>query len=393
MKGSCARSIVALALLMMRCGPAPFAAELPTQQNEPAREESLREKFTDPEDGKFDASKFLASAYGFVPIGSIITDPAIGYGGALGLIFIQPNEDPATGRSLRPNLAAGVGFATEKGSRGGGAGHSGNWRDERLKTLFGAFYASVNLEFFGDENIDVDEGGLEYNLLAWGSVSEADWKIGDTSFWAGLRYVYADVTAEFDLGNVIPSLAPLESEQRISGLTPLLSYDTRDNIFTPTRGAYAEASVAVFREELGGDSDFEIGSLTGLWFHPISRELNFGIKGDFTASSGGIPFYLRPYVQLRGIQSLRLQGENRAQAEIELRWQRWGRYSLVVFAGGGAVWKGLDDFENEKSTATGGLGLRYLAARLFGLHMGLDVGFGPDDPILYFQFGNAWFRP
>ena len=27
-----------------------------------------REKFTDPEDGKFDVSKFLASAYGFVPI-------------------------------------------------------------------------------------------------------------------------------------------------------------------------------------------------------------------------------------------------------------------------------------------------------------------------------------
>jgi hypothetical protein len=25
--------------------------------------------------------------------------------------------------------------------------------------------------------------------------------------------------------------------------------------------------------------------------------------------------------------------------------------------------------------------------------MGLDVAFGPDDPALYVQFGNAWFRP
>jgi hypothetical protein len=32
-------------------------------------------------------------------------------------------------------------------------------------------------------------------------------------------------------------------------------------------------------------------------------------------------------------------------------------------------------------------------ARLFGLHMGLDVGFGPDDPIIYLQVGSAWFRP
>ncbi|HSL71037.1 MAG TPA: hypothetical protein VK864_12400, partial [Longimicrobiales bacterium] len=103
--------------------------------------------------------------------------------------------------------------------------------------------------------------------------------------------------------------------------------------------------------------------------------------------------YLRPYVQLRGIQSLRLQGNNLAQAEIELRWQRWGRFSLVAFAGAGAVWRDLDDFDGERSTATGGAGLRYLAARLFGLHLGFDVAFGPDDPILYVQFGSAWFRP
>ena len=76
-----------------------------------------------------------------------------------------------------------------------------------------------------------------------------------------------------------------------------------------------------------------------------------------------------------------------------MRWQRWGRYSLVAFAGGGVVWNDLDNFENERSTATGGVGIRYLLARLFGLHMGLDVGFGPDEPILYIQFGSAWFRP
>jgi hypothetical protein len=39
-------------------------------------------KFTDPEDGQFDMSQFLATAYGFMPIGSIITEPAVGYGSA-----------------------------------------------------------------------------------------------------------------------------------------------------------------------------------------------------------------------------------------------------------------------------------------------------------------------
>jgi len=27
-----------------------------------------------------------------------------------------------------------------------------------------------------------------------------------------------------------------------------------------------------------------------------------------------------------------------------------------------------------------------------GLHMGLDVAFGPDEPAIYIQFGSAWLR-
>lgn len=393
MKAPVAESMAAIALLMTGCGSAALAAEAATEESEAPRKESLREKFVDPEDGKFDLSQFLATAYGFVPIGSIITDPAVGYGGALGLIFVQPNADSDTGRPLRPNLAAAAGFATENGSWGAGAGHSGLWQSGSLKTLVGGFYGSVNLEFFGDGNVELDDASLGYNLLMWGTVGEADWKIGESPVWAGLRFLYADVTTEFDLENLLPEIEPLERDQRLSALTPILSYDSRDNIFTPTRGTYAEASVALFREALGGDSDLEISTLMGFWYHPLNSDLIFGVRGDFVASSGDVPFYLRPYVQLRGIQSLRLQGENMAQTEIELRWQRWGRYSLVAFAGGGAVWKGLDDFDNERSTATGGIGMRYLAARLFGLHMGLDIGFGPDDPILYIQFGSAWFRP
>jgi hypothetical protein len=27
------------------------------------------------------------------------------------------------------------------------------------------------------------------------------------------------------------------------------------------------------------------------------------------------------------------------------------------------------------------------------LHMGIDVAIGPDDPVFYVVFGNAWLRP
>jgi hypothetical protein len=32
-------------------------------------------------------------------------------------------------------------------------------------------------------------------------------------------------------------------------------------------------------------------------------------------------------------------------------------------------------------------------ARRHGLHMGIDLAFGPDDPVIYVVFGSAWLRP
>jgi hypothetical protein len=380
-------------LLLALCTCVGLAEEnSPPLQTDP-KPGSLREKFTDPEDGKFDVSRFLASAYGFVPIASIITDPAIGYGGALGLVFIKPNHDSNTGAMLRPDMALAAGMATENGTWGAAGGYSGNWKNGRLKTLAGGAYASLNLEFFGTGEVIPADTPLKYNLETWGAITEADWQIGNNPFWVGLRYAYADVITNFDRGNNIPGIDPIDYDQRMSGLTPLITWDSRNNIFTPTKGIYGSASVAVFAEALGGDRDFQLASLTGMWFHLLAEQLTLGIKADTTASFGHTPFYLRPYVQLRGIQSLRLQGEDMAQVELELRWQRWGRHSLVAFAGTGAVWNDLDEFEDSRSTVTGGVGYRYLLARLFGLHMGFDIGFGPDDPIIYIQFGSAWFRP
>jgi glucose/arabinose dehydrogenase len=93
------------------------------------------------------------------------------------------------------------------------------------------------------------------------------------------------------------------------------------------------------------------------------------------------------------VEAIRYQGEEVAQAEMELRWQFWKRISLVGLGGLGSAWNDLGDFSNEETVTTYGAGVRYEIARRYGLHMGADVAFGPDDPILYIQFGSAWMRP
>jgi len=87
------------------------------------------------------------------------------------------------------------------------------------------------------------------------------------------------------------------------------------------------------------------------------------------------------------------QGEEIAQIEAELRWQFWKRFSLVGFVGSGAAWNEFDRFESTQTVATGGVGFRYEIARKYGIHMGMDVAFGPDNSAVYVQVGGAWARP
>jgi hypothetical protein len=58
------------------------------------------------------------------------------------------------------------------------------------------------------------------------------------------------------------------------------------------------------------------------------------------------------------------------------------------------VARGADGRTTSTETVTsGGAGFRYLIARTYGLQLGIDVGFGPNSPILYVIFGTAWLRP
>ena len=154
-----------------------------------------------------------------------------------------------------------------------------------------------------------------------------------------------------------------------------------------------EVTAGLFSEALGGDGEFQRVRLTGMHYVPLHSNLYLGLRGELAASFGDVPFYMRPFIYMRGVPAMRYQGQETAQIEAELRWQFWKRFSAVGFVGAGAAWNDLKHFENLESTVAGGVGLRYELARKYGIHMGVDVAFGPDDPAIYIQVGSAWSRP
>lgn len=351
-------------------------------------------RFWSEEDGWPDISGFLDQAYGFVPLAIPITEPAVGFGAAGALIFIDKQEGGATAGFGRPNISAVGALGTDNGTRGVFAGDMRHWLDDRLKTLVGVVRASVNLDFYGiGRDRLLENNPRSYNLETTAGVIQGRYRIGDSKAWAGLGYALATTTARFDVLPALESLPDLQSKSRVGGLLPTLSFDSRDNMFTPTTGAYLELSAGLFSKALGSDSDFQRVNLSAIGYRPLARKLSFGIIGSSTLSYGDVPFYLRPFISLRGAPAMRYQGDHTAQVEAELRWQFWERFSLIGFAGAGATRNEDRQTHGSQNVTTGGFGFRYEIARNYGLHMGLDVAYGPDGPAYYVQFGSAWMRP
>jgi hypothetical protein len=361
------------------------------EQGKPAAEQS---KFFSPEDGWFDISGFLDQKYGFLPIAIPITEPAVGYGLAGGVAFIDKPLGSAKAGLGRPDITFVGGLGTENGTQGVMAGDMRYWLDDRVQTLVAVIDAKVNLDFFGVGNdAALSDDPLSYTLAPKGAMAQAKLRLGETRTWAGLGFAYSATDVTFDAPAGTTGLPSFERTSTVAGLTPSLTLDTRDNFFTPTRGTYLDASVGLFDEALGSDDNFQRADLTALEFIPLTREFLLGLRGEVTASFGDAPFYMRPYIELRGAPKMRYQGDETALVEAELRWQFWNRWSAVGFAGTGQAWNDADAFDDKKSIVTGGTGFRYELAREYGLHVGLDVAVGPDSTAIYLQVGSAWARP
>jgi hypothetical protein len=294
----------------------------------------------------------------------------------------------------RPNISAVGAIGTENGTRAAFAGDASRWLDGRVKTLAGLGGGHVNLDFYGlgVNRASLDEAirySLDFDLL----FLQGTWQLKPKSPWSiGLRYIYAQVEPKLRDEPVFPGLAD-HVDVDISAPAGILEFDTRDNVFTPTRGIFAETVFLVSRESLGASVEFERFQQVVMGWYPLTDAVTLGMRADYQQASDEAPFFLRPYIELRGVQAMRYQGDEMASAEVEARWRFRGRWSAVIAAGAGTAHSSGENFSATQDIVSGAVGLRYELARKFGLHAGIDVGFSSETTAVYFQVGNAWFRP
>ena len=222
----------------------------------------------------------------------------------------------------------------------------------------------ANLDFYG-AGLGLPElnGAYRFSLQFTGAITQANWTLAPRSPWAvGLRYVDANVDPEPREPAVLPGVA---ERVTVSAPTAILEYDSRNNVFTPTRGIYSETSYLVSRSALGSSVDFDRFQQVLLAWKAMPHDITLGVHADYAWSSRDTPFFLRPYIQLRGVPAVRCA-------------TRLARSAATT---------------DGQSVASGGIGFRYELARKFGLHAGLDLAHSTGTTAVYIQIGNAWFRP
>jgi hypothetical protein len=350
------------------------------------------QRFRDPEDGRFDISRHLATATGFLPVPMLITEPAVGYGaGLFGAYFHGSIEEWSrrnNGRLRPPSISVAGGFATENGSWGVGAGHFGVWFDDRVRYLGVIGYVSPNLAVYpavlGDQRVDFNLEGL---VLVQGAKARI-WR----DLFAGLRYIYADTEVRFARDSAIPGITPQVLDIATGGLQTSLEVDARDNALSPTRGTRAQVTASFYGPALGGDSSYrQLNALVHQYVN-VSRRVALGFRLDGTMSTEGAPFFAMPFLRMRGLPLMEYQGRGVALGETEVRYALDARWSVIGFAGVGYTDNGRDDrLHSTETVVAGGGGFRYLVARQMGLMAGADIGVGPDQVALYLQVGSAWF--
>jgi hypothetical protein len=376
--------------------PALASADDAEQSAAGAPEQQEVSRFRDPQDGQIDLSSFLAHPRAFLPIPLIVTEPAVGYGGGLAGMFVRPRTAEGSEGYARPNMSIVGGVATENGTWGAFAADSSHWYGDRLQTLAAAGVGQLNLDFYGlgDAGDSLDQP-VSYELDFSLALIQGNWKPKAKSPWSfGMRYIYSKVEPKLR-GELPPQFPGLldKVDIEISAPAGVLEYDSRDNLFTPTRGLFAESLIMVSREAFGASQDFERFQNVVMGWLPLAEDWTLGLRGDYQWSSDNTPFFLRPYIKLRGVPAMRYQGDEMASAEAEARWQLRGRWSVVGAAGYGTAHTDRDLFSATRDVWSGAVGFRYELARMFKMHAGLDVGVSNGETAIYFQIGNAWFRP
>lgn len=217
------------------------------------------------------------------------------------------------------------------------------------------------------------------------------------NLYLGVRYGFDNYTI-YDLnpdGQLVKT--GLEGTQGgvVSGLGPLLVYDSRDNQLYPQTGNYAELSFQQYGSYIGSDFQYNrlLVDLRKLFSIKENQVIATNLYSEFT--SGSVPFYSLANMggnkRMRGLFEGKYRDRNSVILQGEYRWKFLPRWGAVLFSGVGNVFSAENKFEFQNTKLTYGAGGRFQLSKKKKLNLRLDLAHSPGEDLqFYFTFGEAF---
>ena len=215
-------------------------------------------------------------------------------------------------------------------------------------------------------------------------------RLGESNIFTGPQYAYSSISSSVNVDNsdkpILDSIGKaIDKTTTFSALGLRSHYDNRDNTISPTKGHYGGFELNYNANWLGATEEFGSFNVFYKYYLPINNWLYSIYHVDFQSVGGDAPFYVKPYVQLRGVPAFYYQGNMAAKVETQWRAVFYKNWAAVVFAGTGKAFDSFSDFPDNESIYNYGTGLRYVMEKAFNTRVGIDVAWANPNS----QFG--WY--
>ena len=224
---------------------------------------------------------------------------------------------------------------------------------------------------------------------------------GRGKLYAGLRYQFEDyrVTTTETGGLLTTGAVPGGRGNRLSGGGLGLFYDSRDQVFFPTRGVVADLTFllrnrATALDPADASTTFDryvadVSSYHALGVHTV---LAVNYFASFTA--GVAPFNAMSLLggtkRMRGYYEGRYRDKNAALVQAELRLDVYKRLGAVMFGAVGLLGDDAQLLRPNDPKGACGAGLRCTVNRRDHLNIRVDYGVGNQSSGLYITIGEAF---
>ncbi len=179
-----------------------------------------------------------------------------------------------------------------------------------------------------------------------------------------------------------------------SGLGFLITLDSRNNAYSPSKGGFVEFNTTLFNRNFYSDFNFVTYTLELKKFFEVRTNTILAFHGYSKVNDGDVPIrnlaMLGGSEMMRGFYKGRYTDKNLFASQVELRQYLFWRIGFVAFASTGQVTNRIHDWRWDRLHFSYGAGFRILVQKKEKLNLRIDYGRGEKGDGVYVILKEAF---